>query len=126
MKAIVLALVLSVGCANVHVNRATLIASTLALACDWAQTRAASSSGWVGFLESNPIMGDRPSTGMVDMYFAGALIANASAWALMPQRFRSAIPVGVVAIQQDAIRSNAGYGMGWCGVGHTEAVIDHP
>ena len=99
------------GCS--HVNRTTLVASSAALACDWVQTRAAASDGWVDFEEANPIMGRTPSVNTVDAYFATAAIANAAIWYFMPSSVKSLLPITVTAFQVRTIRRNIDT-IGWC------------
>lgn len=107
MKTALLVLALS-GCANVHVNRAALIASTLALACDWGQTNQAATHAemWPGNYETNPVLGGRPSPEAVDAYFVGAIAVNAALWLAMPARYRSAVPIAVTAMQAVQVRNN--------------------
>jgi hypothetical protein len=90
-----------------RVDRATLVASTLSLPCDWGQTRGAAGAGWERSHERNPIMGGRPSTLTVDAYFAGAVAVNALAWAVLPARWRSLIPGVVIGSQAYAVALNA-------------------
>lgn len=97
-------LILLVGCT--HVNRATLIASTASLACDWAQTRSQASTGWNGTMENNPMLGTQPSTTKVDAYFASTIVINAAIWYVMPERYKSIIPLGVTAAQARTIAGN--------------------
>jgi hypothetical protein len=112
MRAIVIALVLS-GCANVHVNRAALVASTAALALDWHYTRGAAASGWrcggasleeVGMARA--VIGQTPSARDVDVYFAASAVLNLAIWSVVPVRYKSAIPIGVIGIQAKAIVRN--------------------
>lgn len=104
------------ACTNVHVNRAALVASTAALACDWAQTRAAAERGWMrGLYEENPVLGPRPDPGLVDVYFLTSMIVNATAWVVMPPRYRLAF-FAVAAVQVPNLSENADWGLGVCGL----------
>lgn len=109
----VLVVMLVTGCSNVHVNRATLIASTAALAADWYYTRGAASAGWDcgGKIEESGaarmFIGSHPNAPSVDAYFGIAAIANAVIWMAMPKKYRSAVPFGLVAVQYDAVVNNA-------------------
>ena len=127
MRALVLALAATAGaaCANVHVNRAALAASTAVLACDWAQTHAAAERGWQRWTpdgrrmvqqEDNPLLGAHPSTGMVGAYFLSVIALNAAAWTLLPRRWSTVASAGVVAVQTASIAINSGVGLGVCGV----------
>lgn len=110
---VLVVVMLAAGCSNVHVNRATLIASTAALAADWAYTRSAASANWhcgINLEESGAarmFIGASPNAASVDAYFGIAAIANAVIWMAMPKKLRSAVPLGVVAMQYGAIVGNA-------------------
>ena len=104
-----------IGSACSHVNRATLVASTAALACDWAQTRELAGDGWRTHRETNPMLGERPTTNVIDTYFLAAAIVNATVWAVMPERFRSVIAGGVAARQGLAIGRNLSEDASACG-----------
>lgn len=111
VKIVPVALVAVLSCtACTHVNRATLVASTAALVVDWRYTRGNAQREWHcggrQFYESNPVMGWRPSTGAVDLYFAAAAALNTAVWVLMPSRYKSAVPVGVLALQAGPIMGN--------------------
>jgi hypothetical protein len=99
---VVLALAMN-GQACKHVNRATLVASTAAVACDWGHTRSYAAAGWPGVHESNPIMGREPTTGTVDLYFAYAIAANALVWLAMPEKYRSVVPIAVLGVQANTV-----------------------
>lgn len=96
------AVVMLIGCANVHVNRIAIATSTLAIACDWGQTRQSASRyqnmpNWTAY-EANPILGGHPTTTDVDLYFLSAVALNAAAWLLLPSKYRSI--VGIVAVTE--------------------------
>lgn len=99
-----LLLVCLVGC--IHVDRAALVTSSAALACDWLQTRSAASSGWHEMSEGNPLLGSEPTPQAVDTYFAAVVLTNALLWYVTPARWRSAVPLGVVAVQTKTIARN--------------------
>lgn len=98
MRPALLALLLT-ACTNVHVNRAALVASTAALACDWGQTRSAATQGWRYHYENNPIMGPKPPVGYVDLYFGGIAITNALLWLVIPRRYRVFVPLAIFGIE---------------------------
>jgi hypothetical protein len=105
--ALACAIPLLAGCSLRTVNRATLAASTAALACDWSQTRAHAAAGWPDTHETNPIMGERPHPLSVDAYFATSVALNVAVWLAMPERWRSAAPTALLAVQGDAIAESA-------------------
>lgn len=96
----------------------TLTVSTAAIACDWAQTHKMAADGWRAFYnphsksmqipsESNPIMGSNPSSATVDGYFIATIAINTAIWYFMPPKYRSALPLAVIAFQANAIAGNA-------------------
>jgi len=105
------------GCSLRNVNRATLVASTVSLACDWGQTRAVASTGWEHRYEDNPMLGSTPTTAQVDTYFLAAAITNAFVWLVMPAKLRSVVPAGVVVVQADSIANNHSELGNMCGLG---------
>jgi hypothetical protein len=116
-KPLVLVMLLSLlGCANMRVNRAALVASTLALACDAGQTMRAARGGWDGQAEGNPIMGPAPDQAMVAGYFVGAIAVNTLAWLVTPDKYRAVLPAAVVGVQARVIVGNASNNTGWCGL----------
>lgn len=112
---LVLALVALGACARV--NQVALVASTAAIVCDGAQTYRAAAGDWGhgSLMESNPIMGTAPSKGRVVGYFAGAAIANVAVWLVMPERYKSVAPAGVLAMQVDPIATNVRSTRSVCG-----------
>lgn len=115
-KPIMLVVLALVGCANVHVNRAALFASTLALACDAGQTLHASAGGWHDQVEQNPVMGSHPDETAVAGYFVGAIAVNTLAWLVTPERYRTVLPAAVVAVQANTIAGNVNNRTGMCGM----------
>jgi hypothetical protein len=111
-----LVLVGCVGCANVHVNRVALIASTAAILCDAGQTIKMARGGWENSYEANPVMGTHPDQFVVGGYFVTALAANTLAWLVTPERYRAALPTAVVAVQAVAVEGNVRTGTGMCGL----------
>jgi len=114
---VLVAILASTGCSLRNVNRATLAASTVSLACDWGQTRSAAMAGWDGYHEENRMLGARPTTSQVDTYFVVAAIANTFVWLVMPKKLRSIVPVGVFAAQAHTIEGNRDTTPGVCGIG---------
>lgn len=99
-----------------RVDRAALVTSTLSLACDWGQTRSAANEGWTGRFEANLIMGESPSTKVVDAYFSLALVTNIVVWAVLPPRWRSLFSGTVTLAQANAITGNVATTRGVCGL----------
>lgn len=114
MRALVLAVVMLTGCSTA--GRVALVASTAALACDWAQTRGHAELGWGGYREMNPMLGSTPTTATVDGYFAVSAGLNALIWLAMPRRFKAIVPAMVTAVQVDTIRGNIRGGTHLCGL----------
>lgn len=113
VKRLFAVLALMTGCTNVHVNRGALAMSTVALACDWAQTRRYAAQEWPDRTsETNPLIGAKPSTGVVDSYFIGAAAITALAWYLTPDRWRSVGPLVVIGVQAQAALRNIRNGTG--------------
>lgn len=128
-------LVLGAGCGGVSgltiANGIALGASSATLACDWGQTRRFAEVDWrqpvpgarpeanayYRWSESNPLLGAHPTTGEVDVYFAGALAATLLAWRMLPRRWRIAVPLVITAIQLKAIANtvDADFRPGLCG-----------
>jgi hypothetical protein len=105
MKRILAALALLLqGGVCVHANRIAVTASVVALGCDWKQTR-----GWAGrkwpenSKETNPLMGEYPTTGIVDGYFAIAAASTVLLWSVLPRRWRIVVPLFVLAVQAQAV-----------------------
>lgn len=99
-----------------------LVASTAALACDWAQTRGVSQGSWMsrgtytsGIKEYNPLLGAAPSPRALDVYFASAAVINAALWVALPKRYRAIIPGIVIAAESRTIYNNIPY-TGMCGL----------
>lgn len=105
---------LATGCTAT--NRAMLVASTATVVCDWAQTRGRASADWVGYRETNPMLGTTPSVMTVDGYFAIVAGFNALIWLAMPERYKSVVPTALIAVQADAIQYNVSGRAGLCGL----------
>lgn len=123
MRLAVLALVsLLSGCfANRAVGRVSLGVATAALITDWVQTHPYAAAGWKtvvargensttfrAYTEGNPILGERPSTGDLGLYFSTAIVLNAVLWYVLPQRLRLPAMLAVTSVQIHAIVNNAG------------------
>jgi len=98
-----------------------LAVSTAALAVDWMQTNHQASNDWHAnptchAWEGNPILGRAPSSGMVATYFVSAIAINAITWALLPEKYRAVVPIGVVALEGQTIAGNIKREMPYCGM----------
>lgn len=109
------------GCSYRAVNRVALGASLASLACDWAQTRAYSMSGWAeDSTETNPVLGPAPTPQRIDVYFASMAILTSIVWAVVPRRLDILVPVAVVAVQAGPVLRTArlpGSNPGLCATG---------
>lgn len=107
-----------VACAHSRaVDRATLVSSTLTIACDYGQTMYHARQGWPnGREELNPIMGPTPSTAVVTTYFVSAAVVNAVAPYVLPAWARSVVRGAVTARQAVAIEHNMQVGTPMCGL----------
>jgi hypothetical protein len=61
------------------------------------------------------VLGERPRTGAVDVYFTTIAITNVALWLAMPARWRSVAPIGVLAVQASTISGNMATTRGLCG-----------
>lgn len=77
---------------------------------DWGQTRdiAKNPNKWS---EANPILGNHPTTGEVDLYFVGALIAEVGVAHILPSKYRKGFLVGVTLVETICIIHNHGAGI---------------
>lgn len=120
--------VLLVGCAGTfgerttghgalgHVNRIGTGLAALSIACDWGQTHAAARAGWVEHSEGNPIMGDHPSTTVVNVYMAAVLASSLAIGTFaVPSRLRPLFYGAIIAVQANTIHGNFYTTPGLCG-----------
>jgi len=75
------------------------------MAIDWAQTRYAARYP-SRFAETNPIMGEHPSTAKVDQYFALASLLMAGVTYVLPRRERRLFLGGVLVVETSVVFSN--------------------
>jgi hypothetical protein len=66
---------------------------------DAAQTRSLARQNWVGFSETNPILGPQPSIGKINTYTAAAAITTLGVAALLPPRARRWWLAGAFAVE---------------------------
>lgn len=94
---------------DTQVTKAVALATLTA--ADWAQTRniARHPSRWH---ETNPLLGEHPSTGQVDRHFAVSAIVGAMALHALPTRYRDwALNAGLV-IEATCVGNNLRLGIG--------------
>lgn len=71
-------------------TRALFVASTVAIAADWATTRYGVTHGFPNnTYETNPILGRYPSRDRVDLYMIGILISNYYITDWLPPQYRN-------------------------------------
>ena len=81
------------------------------LLIDAAQTRQLAREGWIGFRESNPLLGERPSVGRVNSYTALAGLSVLGAAAVAPPRLRPWLLGAAVAVQLFTIQGSVRQGI---------------
>lgn len=119
MKPILAIALLASACSTTtlrHGNRVGLGAAVISIACDWSSTRTAAGRGWSGQWERNPILGETPSVGMVDLYMATAIGATALAWLILPDKIGPFLTAPVIARQAITNSRNAQTVGGLCGI----------
>jgi len=92
-----------------HTALATAFLVTLLI--DAGQTRELARQGWVGFRESNPLLGERPSVGRVNSYTALAGLSVLGAAAAAPPRLRPWLLGAAIAVQAFTIQSSVRQGI---------------
>jgi len=86
-------------------------AFVVTLLIDAGQTRALARQGWVGFRESNPLLGERPSVGRVNSYTALAGLSVLGVAAAAPPRWRPWLLGAAVAVQAFTIQGSVRQGL---------------
>jgi len=86
-------------------------AFVVTLLIDAGQTRELARQGWVGFRESNPLLGKRPSVGRVNSYTALAGLSVLGAAAAAPRRLRPWLLGAAIAVQAFTIQSSVRQGI---------------
>jgi len=92
-----------------HTALASAFAITLLI--DAGQTRELARKGWVGFRESNPFLGERPSVGRVNSYTALAGLGVLGAAAALPPRVRPWLLGAAIAVQAFTIHGSLRQGL---------------
>jgi len=86
-------------------------AFVVTLLIDAAQTRELARQGWVGYRETNPLLGVRPSVGRVNSYTALAGLSVLGAAAAAPPRLRPWLLGAAIAVQALTIGSSMHQGL---------------
>jgi hypothetical protein len=94
-----------------HSHTALASAFTITLLIDAAQTRALARQGWVGYRETNPLLGERPSVGRLNTYTVLAGLSVLGAAAAAPPRLRPWLLGAAIAVQAFTISSSVRQGL---------------
>jgi hypothetical protein len=86
-------------------------AFVVTLLIDAAQTRELARQGWVGYRETNPLLGVRPSVGRVNSYTVLAGLSVLGAAAAGPPRLRPWLLGAAIAVQALTIGSSMHQGL---------------
>ena len=81
------------------------------MAADWAQTRTVSRNP-DKYHETNPILGDHPSTDTVDRYFAASILGHVAVAHCIPARWRQWWAGAFIAIEGATVGHNNSIGVG--------------
>jgi hypothetical protein len=85
-------------------------ASSALLVADWAQTRHIAKNPQL-FYEKNPILGEHPSLGRVNTYFATVLVANYFITDALSPKWRTAYQAGLIGVELVVIGNNKRLGI---------------
>lgn len=91
-------------------DKALLAASTTMLILDWGQTLYIAKNP-VRFHELNPILGEHPSVGSVNTYFAAAIIGNYLLADWLGATNRRLYLGGITALEAGVVLHNRGLGI---------------
>lgn len=91
-------------------ERTTFAVSSVLLVADWAQTRQIARNAQT-FRETNPILGEHPSMGSVNAYFATALLLNYAIGRSLDHGWRSAWFIGVQSVEANVVQRNLNIGL---------------
>jgi hypothetical protein len=104
VRAGVVAVLLVAGCA--HADQVALGTAAALTVCDWGGSYRAASGGWDETTEWNPLLGQKPSAGIVTLYFAAVITAEIVAYKLVPGRYRLAALSSTAAVEGDSALGN--------------------
>lgn len=106
MRTISLALfvLLSSACSSRTYNRLTAVASVAIIAADWCQTRGMARTEWAdgrweGGWPTGHVIGPKPDTVSVDLWFAFATALYLSVAQAIPEKYRGLLYTGAVITQ---------------------------
>lgn len=75
------------------------------LGADWAQTRTIAKNPHQ-FNETNPILGEHPSTQKVNNYFAASMIGHTLLMNALPPEWRKWAQYGTIGLEAPTVRKN--------------------
>lgn len=91
-------------------DKRLFIASEALLLADWLQTRQIVKNP-DKYHETNRILGEHPSMGAVNLYFASWMVGNYLLADYAGEKYRTAYLTGVVGVQFIVVRNNALLGL---------------
>ena len=87
------------------------VAALTTIAMDYMQTRNMVKHGFnydgKDYKEYNPIMGSRPSSQTVDLYFLSTAVVHAGVAYLLPSKYRRWFQVGTVVLELGVVAGNS-------------------
>ena len=90
-------------------NKTLFATSTALLVADWGQTRYISKHP--DYYETNPLLGEHPSTSRVDNYFAGVLIGNFLLTHFLSAKYRNYFQILLIGSELRAVSNNHAIGV---------------
>ena len=91
-------------------DKSLFVTSSALLVVDWAQTRHIARNPQL-FYEKNPILGEHPSLGRVNTYFATVLVANYFITDALSPKWRTAYQAGLIGVELVVIGNNKRIGI---------------
>lgn len=84
---------------------------------DWSQTLHASRrrsyrNQPLCYRETNPVLGDNPSTGRINSYFASTLLLHSAIAYILPKPYRTIWQSFWIGAEYSAVQQNREYGLG--------------
>lgn len=102
-------LILLLVCSPVYADDFRWTSNALIIA-DWAQTRRIADDP--NYIETNPILGENPTSGDVNRYFVSAIILhNVIGEVILPKKLRKKYYIGVSLFQGAAVTHNFSIGV---------------
>jgi hypothetical protein len=103
-KLLILALLLQ-GCSVPQLQ----VASTSLLVTDWAQTQEIARNP--DYIEKNPILGENPSKGRVNLYFGAAVASNLLVGEIVEEKYAKWYYWAIIALETAVITHNINMGV---------------